>query len=270
MSSHTTDRRLALTDFAKLYQSQEKIVMLTCYDASFAAILDAAGVELLLVGDSLGNVVQGEDFTLPVTLEQMVYHTAAVKRGSTRAMIVADMPFGAAQLGPEDTFRNAAKLMAAGAQMVKIEGGEIMAETIEFLVRRGVPVCGHIGLTPQSVHQLGGFHVQGKDESGARRLSADAKSVADAGASMIVLEAMPGELAARITREISIPTIGIGAGSSVSGQVLVIYDMLDISTGKKPRFVRNFMTGAGSVQNAVALYVREVKAGTFPASEHTY
>ncbi|MCL2075800.1 MAG: 3-methyl-2-oxobutanoate hydroxymethyltransferase [Betaproteobacteria bacterium] len=244
--------------------------MLTCYDASFAAIMDAAGVEMLLVGDSLGNVVQGEDSTLPVTLEQMIYHTAAVKRGSSRAMIVSDMPFGTSQSGPEDAFRNAARLMSAGAQMVKLEGGEEMAETVEFLVRRGIPVCGHIGLTPQSVHQLGGFRVQGKDEVGAEKLSADAKSLAEAGACMIVLEAMPGALSTRITSEISVPTIGIGAGGDVSGQVLVVYDMLDISSGKKPRFVKNFMFGADSVQAAVAAYVREVKAGAFPAAEHTY
>lgn len=270
MSSHNTTHRLTLTDFARLYQSQEKIVMLTCYDASFAAIMDAAGVELLLIGDSLGNVVQGEDSTLPVTLEQMAYHVAAVKRGSSHAMIVSDLPFATSQLGPEDTFRNAARLMAAGAQMVKLEGGGEMAETVEFLVKRGVPVCGHIGLTPQSVHQLGGFRVQGKDESGAEKLRADAKSLANAGASMIVLEAMPGQLSARITREISVPTIGIGAGADVSGQVLVVYDMLDISSGKKPRFVRNFMAGAESIQSAIAAYVREVKTGAFPATEHTY
>lgn len=270
MSAHNTLRRLTLTDFARLYQSREKIVMLTCYDASFAALMDAAGVELLLVGDSLGNVIQGEDSTLPVTLEQMAYHTAAVKRGATRAMIVADLPFATAQLGAEDTFRNAARLMAAGAQMVKLEGGELMADTVEFLVRRGIPVCGHIGLTPQSVHQLGGFHVQGKNESGAKQLFADAKSLASAGASMIVLEAMPGDLAAHITREISVPTIGIGAGKEVSGQVLVVYDMLNISSGKKPRFVKDFMVDTGSIQAALAAYVREVKAGAFPAPEHTY
>jgi 3-methyl-2-oxobutanoate hydroxymethyltransferase len=262
--------RLTLTDFAKLYQGGEKIVMLTCYDASFAAIMDMAGVEILLVGDSLGNVVQGEDFTLPVTLEQMMYHVAAVKRGAARAMIVSDMPFGTSQLGPEDTFRNAARLMATGAQMVKLEGGEEMAETVEFLVKRGIPVCGHIGLTPQSVHQLGGFRVQGKSEAGAKKLCADAKSLADAGASMVVLEAMPGALSTRITKEISVPTIGIGAGVNVSGQVLVVYDMLGISSGKKPRFVKNFLTEADSIQAAIAAYVQEVKAGTFPATEHIY
>ncbi|MDR2637664.1 MAG: 3-methyl-2-oxobutanoate hydroxymethyltransferase [Zoogloeaceae bacterium] len=270
MSVHSSITRLTLTEIARLYREGEKIVMLTCYDASFAAVMDAAGVELLLVGDSLGNVVQGEDSTLPVTLQQMAYHTAAVKRGSQRAMIVSDLPFGASQLGPEDTFRNAARLMAAGAQMVKLEGGREMAATVEFLTRRGIPVCGHLGLTPQSVHQLGGFRVQGKDAASAERLVDDARSLGEAGASMIVLEAVPASLADRITGEISVPTIGIGAGAGTSGQVLVVYDMLDIGIGRKPRFVKNFMASAGSVQAAVAAYVREVKAGAFPAGEHTY
>jgi 3-methyl-2-oxobutanoate hydroxymethyltransferase len=253
-----------------MWADGEKIVMLTCYDASFARLSEAAGVELLLIGDSLGNVIQGQDSTLSVTLEHICYHTAAVKRGSSRAMIVADLPFGASQISPENTFRNAVPLMAAGAQMVKLEGGEDMAATVRFLVRRGVPVCGHIGLTPQSVHQLGGFRVQGKSDEAAERLLADALALEAAGAAMIVLEAIPAPLADRVTENLHIPTIGIGAGAGTSGQVLVVYDMLDINPGKKPRFVRNFMAGAASLQEAVVAYVREVKAGTFPAAEHTY
>ncbi|MDR3158246.1 MAG: 3-methyl-2-oxobutanoate hydroxymethyltransferase [Zoogloeaceae bacterium] len=270
MSTQPKARRLTLSDLGKRHQAGEKLVMLTCYDASFAALSEAAGVELLLVGDSLGNVVQGQDSTLPVTLQEMCYHTAAVRRGSERAMIVADMPFGASQISPEETFRNVVPLMAAGAQMVKIEGGREMAETVRFLTHRGVPVCGHIGLTPQSVHQLGGFHVQGKSEADAERLSEDALALEAAGAAMLVLEAMPATLGEAVTKRLHIPTIGIGAGVKTSGQVLVLYDMLDISPGKKPRFVKNFMAGAENVQAAVAAYVREVKSGIFPSVEFSY
>ena len=227
-------------------------------------------MELLLVGDSLGNVVQGQDTTLPVTLEHMIYHTEAVVRGSKRALVVSDMPFGTSQISPQDTFRNAARLMAAGAQMVKIEGGAEMVATTEFLTRRGIPVCAHLGLTPQSVHQLGGFRVQGRDEAAAQKLLNDTLSLEQAGASFVVLEAIPALLAAEITRQLSIPAIGIGAGAETSGQVLVLHDMLNISAGKKARFVKNFMAGAESIQAAVAAYVAEVKAGTFPAAEHTY
>jgi 3-methyl-2-oxobutanoate hydroxymethyltransferase len=270
MSVQPQARRLTLTDLGKRYQAGEKLVMLTCYDASFAALSEAAGVELLLVGDSLGNVVQGQDSTLPVTLPEMCYHTAAVRRGSGQAMIVADMPFGASQISPEETFRNAVPLMAAGAQMVKLEGGVEMAATARFLVSRGIPVCGHIGLTPQSVHQLGGFRVQGKNEADADRLLQDALALEAAGAAMLVLEALPATLGAAVTEKLRIPTIGIGAGAKTSGQVLVLHDMLDISPGKKPRFVKNFMAGAENIQAAVAAYVREVKSGTFPSAEFSY
>jgi 3-methyl-2-oxobutanoate hydroxymethyltransferase len=270
MSTHTQTRRLTLFDFAKLKAAGEKIAMLTCYDASFAALLDEAGVDTLLIGDSLGNVVQGQTTTLPVTLEHMIYHTEAVVRGSQRALVVADMSFGTSQISPEDTFRNAARLMAAGAQMVKIEGGAEMVATTEFLTRRGIPVCSHLGLTPQSVHQFGGFRVQGRDEAAAQKLLNDTLALEQAGASLFVLEAIPAPLAAEITRQLTIPTIGIGAGAETSGQVLVLHDMLNISAGKKARFVKNFMAGAASIQEAVAAYVAEVKAGTFPAAEHTY
>ena len=262
--------RLTLASLQAMRSKGEIIAVLTCYDASFAALLEAAGVEVLLVGDSLGMVLQGHETTLPVTLDEMVYHTACVARGSARAFIVADMPFGTFQISPEKTFEHAARLMAAGAQMVKLEGGKAMAETIAFLCSRGIPVCAHIGLTPQSVHQMGGYRVQGKSEAAARHLLQDAVAVERAGAGMVVLEAMPSSLAEEITANLSIPTIGIGAGAGCSGQVLVLHDMLDIYPGKKPRFVKNYMQGAQSIADAVTCYVREVKAGKFPDAGHSF
>lgn len=270
MSAQATTRRLTPLDLAKKRVAGEKIAVLTCYDASFAMLCEAAGVDVLLVGDSLGNVVQGHDSTLPVTHRDMCYHVAAVARGSKQPLIISDMPFGTFQESPQSAFRHAAEQMAAGAQMVKIEGGEEMAETTRFLTSRGIPVCGHIGLTPQSVFQLGGNRVQGKDEAGAAKLRRDAMALQEAGASLIVLEAMPAALAADITALLSIPTIGIGASKECSGQVLVIYDMLDINPGKKARFVRNFMAGQESVAAAIAAYVAAVKDGSFPAPEHCY
>lgn len=262
--------RINQTTLHKMAQDGEKITMLTCYDASFAAVLDAAGVDTLLIGDSLGMVLQGHDSTLPVTLTDVIYHTACVARGSKRAWIIADMPFGTFQTGPADAFRNAAQLMAAGAQMVKVEGGETMVETIRFLTARGIPVCGHLGLTPQSVNMLGGYRIQGKTDSQAQQLIAEAKMLEEAGAGMLVLELIPAALSRQVTAALRIPTIGIGAGVDCSGQVLVLHDMLDVYPGKKARFVKNFLTGAGSVQGAVEAYVREVKAKSFPAAEHSY
>ena len=244
--------------------------MLTCYDASFAGLLDHAGVDTMLIGDSLGNVIQGHDSTLPVSMDDMIYHTRCVARGSRKAFIVADMPFGSFQLGPAQAFENAARLMAAGAQMVKLEGGAVMVETVAFLVGRGVPVCGHLGLTPQSVHQLGGYKVQGKLRDDAQRLLDDAKMLEDAGAGMLVLEMVPAALAKDVTADLRMPTIGIGAGPDCHGQVLVLYDMLDVFPGKKARFVKNYMELAGSVQGAVELYVKEVKSGKFPGPEHSF
>jgi len=258
--------RHTLSHFAKLRESGEKIVMLTAYDASFARLADQAGVEILLVGDSLGMVVQGHDSTLPVTLEQMEYHVGMVARGSERALIVADLPFGSYQVSPEQAFSSAARLMVAGAQVVKLEGGTAMAGTVRFLVERGIPVCGHVGLTPQSVHQLGGYRVQ-RD---AERLLEDARAIEQAGAAMLVLEAIPAILGKQATEALSIPTIGIGAGKDCSGQVLVLHDMLDIYPGRKARFVRNFMHGAPSVADAIRRYVEAVKSGAFPAPEHTF
>lgn len=262
--------RVSLTTLQKMAQDGNRIAMLTCYDASFAAVLEEAGVDTLLVGDSLGNVLQGHDSTLPVTLRDMVYHTQCVVRGSKRAFIVADMPFGTFQVSPQDTMRNAAELMAAGAQMVKIEGGKAMLDTIEFLVDRGIPVCGHLGLTPQSVHALGGYRVQGRGEDAGQRLLREAKQLEKSGAGMLVLEAIPAALAREITAALTIPTIGIGAGVDCSGQVLVLHDMLDVYPGKKAKFVKNYLRPGGSIQGAVELYVKEVKARTFPGPEHSF
>lgn len=262
--------RITLSALHRMAQEGNRIAMLTCYDASFAGLLEAAGVESLLVGDSLGNVLQGHETTLPVTLRDMVYHTQCVARGSKRAFIIGDMPFGTFQVGPQDAFRNAAEIMAAGAHMVKIEGGAPMLETTEYLATRGVPVCGHLGLTPQSVHQFGGYKVQGRSEDAAERLLEDAKLQERAGAGMIVLEAVPAALAREITASVTVPTIGIGAGVDCHGQVLVLHDMLDIFPGRKAKFVKNYMRAAGSIQGAVELYVKEVKARTFPGPEHSF
>jgi 3-methyl-2-oxobutanoate hydroxymethyltransferase len=262
--------RITLNILHKMAQEGNKITMLTCYDASFAALLEAAGVETLLIGDSLGMVLQGHDSTLPVTLRDVIYHTGCVARGAKRAFIIGDMPFGTFQLSPQDAFRNAAEIMAAGAQMVKIEGGKPMLETIEFLTQRGIPVCGHIGLTPQSVNQLGGYKVQGKGDTDAKRLLEEAKLLEQAGAGMIVLEAIPAGLAREITASVKSPTIGIGAGVDCHGQVLVLHDMLDVYPGKKAKFVKNYMRSTGTIQGAVELYVKEVKAKTFPGPEHSF
>jgi 3-methyl-2-oxobutanoate hydroxymethyltransferase len=262
--------RITTANLRKMAEQGEKITMLTCYDASFAGLLDAAGVETLLIGDSLGNVIQGHDTTLPVTLDDMAYHTACVARGSKRAMVIADMPFGTFQVSPEDAFANAAELMAAGAQMVKLEGGETMAPTVRFLVERGIPVCGHIGLTPQSVHQLGGYKVQGREATAAERMLADAHALNEAGTSLIVLEAIPAALGRQVTEAIATPTIGIGAGVDCSGQVLVLHDMLDVYPGKKAKFVKNFLAQGGSIQGAVEAFVREVKTKKYPGPEHSF
>ncbi len=262
--------RTSLTDLQAMRNKGELIAVLTCYDASFAALLESNGVDVLLVGDSLGMVLQGHESTLQVSLDDMVYHAACVARGSRQAFVVADMSFGTFQVNPEKAFENAATLMMAGVQMVKLEGGAAMVETVRFVTQRGIPVCGHIGLTPQSVNQLGGYRVQGKDSVAAQRLLEDASALEQAGAGMIVLEAVPALLAAEITAQLSIPTIGIGAGPSCSGQVLVLHDMLDVYPGKKPRFVKNYMQGAKSIGDAVAHYVRDVKTGSFPAVEHSF
>ncbi len=268
MSVHDTTPRVTIPQLQQRARAGEKLVMLTCYDASFAALCEDAGVEMLLIGDSLGMVIQGRDQTLAVSLEETEYHVACVARGSRKALVIADLPFASFQESKEQAFRSAARMMAAGAQMVKIEGGEVMAETVRFLTDRGIPVCSHIGLTPQWVHLLGGYRVQGRGEDDARRLLDDAKALDAAGSALILMEAMPSSLAARVTAAVGVPTIGIGAGPDCSGQVLVLYDILDIYPGRKARFVKNFMQGAGSVKEAVAAYVRAVKDGGFPGPEH--
>lgn len=254
----------------ELKQAGTKIACLTAYDYSFASLLDRAGLDLVMVGDSLGMTMQGHATTLPVTLRDMVYHTACVTRGVTRALVIGDMPFASYQATPAQAYENAAQLMQVGAQMVKLEGGIPMAETVRFLVERGVPVCGHIGLTPQSVYQLGGYRVQGRDEAGARRLHEDALRLQEAGASLLVLEAVPAALARDISAELTIPTIGIGAGRDTDGQVLVLQDMLGLYPRPSPKFSKNFMPGAASIEAAVRAYVEAVKAGSFPGPEHSF
>jgi 3-methyl-2-oxobutanoate hydroxymethyltransferase len=269
MSTHSFTPRLTLHDLRKLAATR-KLAMLTCYDAGFAATLDAAGIDIILIGDSLGMVVQGHDSTLPVTVADVAYHTACVARGAARPWIVADMPFGSFQVSPEQAFANAVTLMQAGSQMVKIEGGAEMAPTVEFMVRRGIPVCAHVGLTPQSVNVFGGYRVQGRGADAAGRLLADARALQDAGAAMMVIEATPEPLARRIAEAMALITIGIGASAACTGQVLVLHDMLGAGVGKRPRFVKNFLQGAGSIEDAVRAYVTDVQAGRFPGPEHVY
>jgi 3-methyl-2-oxobutanoate hydroxymethyltransferase len=262
---------VTLTELARMRAEGEKIAVLTCYDSSFAALLERNGVDVLLVGDSLGNVLQGHGSTLPVTLEQMAYHTGCVARGANRPFLMADMPFGSYQESPAQAMRSAVALMAAGAQMVKLEGGAYMAETVRFLVERGVPVCAHIGLTPQSVNQLGGYRVQGKTKAAAQIMKDDALALEQAGAALIVLEMVPSALAAEITESLSsMATIGIGAGRDCHGQVLVLHDMLGVYPGRKAKFVRNFMDGTASIDDAVKAYVKAVKNGVFPGPENCY
>ncbi|GHU08947.1 3-methyl-2-oxobutanoate hydroxymethyltransferase [Betaproteobacteria bacterium] len=265
------EKPVTLFELGKMRAEGRKITMLTCYDASFAALFDRAGLDTLLVGDSLGNTIQGQSSTLPVTLDQMVYHTECVVRGAKRALVLSDLPFGSYQESPTQALRSAARLLAAGAQMVKLEGGEYMAETVRFLVERGVPVCAHIGLTPQSVHQLGGYRVQGRSDAAAARLKADALALEQAGAALLVMEMVPADLAGEITASLStMASIGIGAGPKCDGQVLVMHDMLGVFPGKTARFVRNFMQGSATIADAVAAYVAAVKDGSFPAPEHCY
>jgi 3-methyl-2-oxobutanoate hydroxymethyltransferase len=247
-----------------------RIAMLTCYDASFAALCDAAGVDILLVGDSLGMVIQGRTSTLAVTLADTLYHTRAVVAGSARALVIADLPFATYQASPADAYAVAAAALAAGAQMVKLEGGAWLAPTVAFLVQRGIPVCGHVGLQPQAVNALGGYRVQGKTADAAAALLADAQALAAAGCALLVAECVPRALGARLQRESGVPIIGIGAGPECAGQVLVIYDALGITPGKPARFVRNFMPGQASIVAAIAAFVAAVRDGSFPGPEHCF
>src|SRR5947207_8546686 len=257
-------KAVTLHRLREMHAQREPIAMLTCYDASFATLLDEAGVDCLLVGDSLGMVLQGETSTVPVTLADMAYHTGCVAQGNRGAWVIGDLPFGSYQQSPEQALQSAVTLMQAGAQMVKLEGGGWTAETVRFLTARGIPVCAHLGLTPQSVHALGGYRVQGRNDEAAATLKQHARELADAGAAMLVLELLPSTLASEVTQSLSIPVIGIGAGKGCSGQVLVVHDLLGITRGKLPRFVRNFMDGAPSVEAAVRSFVAEVKSRSFP------
>jgi 3-methyl-2-oxobutanoate hydroxymethyltransferase len=265
----TTPKKVTVSTLSQMREAGEKIAMLTCYDASFAGLMDHCGVDALLVGDSLGMVVQGHTTTLPVSLDEIAYHTACVARGAQRPLLVVDMPF-ASYHTPSLAMDSAAQLMRAGAEMVKLEGGEWLAPTVSMMVERGIPVCAHLGLTPQSVHQLGGFKVQGKTAEEAKRLLHDAIALQDAGASLLVLEAIPSTLAADVTRQLSIPTIGIGAGVDCSGQVLVMHDMIGAFPGHRPKFVKDFMQGQISLDSAFRAYVSAVKDRSFPAAEHSF
>lgn len=265
----TPKKTITVPSLMSLKTQAEKIAVLTCYDASFAALMDSCGVDVLLIGDSLGMVSQGHASTLPVTVSDMCYHTASVARGSKRCLIVADMPFGSYGT-PDSAMSNAVQLIQAGAQMVKLEGGTWLAPTIQFLTERSIPVCAHIGLTPQSVHKMGGYKVQGKTDEGAVLLKEDALAVQAAGASLLVLEGIPNELGKEVTELLDIPTIGIGAGPACSGQVLVMHDMLNVFPGKKPRFVKNFMENQTSIEGAIKAYVDAVKQGSFPGPEHCF
>jgi len=262
--------RITLTQLRKFKEKGEKISCLTAYDASFAHLIDQAGIEILLVGDSLGMVIQGHDSTLPVTVEDMIYHCRLVRRGSQRALLVVDMPF-MSYATPSQALETAARLMREGqAQVVKLEGGAWLVETVRLLTERGIPVCAHLGLTPQSVHQLGGYRIQGRSDTEAKRLREDALALQAAGASLLVLECVPGDLAAEITASLKIPVIGIGAGAACDGQVLVLYDVLGVTFGRVPSFSRDFLREAGSVSAAIGAFVGAVKGGSFPAHEPNF
>ena len=263
-----TRKPITVATLAQLKRNREKFAVLTAYDASFAALLEAAGVEVILVGDSLGMVVQGQTTTVPVTMDEMIYHTRNVARGCQTALLMADMPF-ASYATVEQGVRNAARLMQeGGAHMVKLEGGGWLAETVRQLSRHGIPVCVHLGLLPQSVHKLGGYKVQGRAEAAAQQMLDDSVLLQDAGADLALVECIPAQLAGRMRAALAIPLIGIGAGADCDAQVLVSYDMLNITFGRRPRFSKNFLTGHDSLQAAVAAYVAAVKSGGFPGPEH--
>ena len=261
---------VTLGTLARMKAQHEKIACLTCYDASFAVLLDAADVDVVLVGDSLGMVIQGRETTVPVTMDHMVYHCAAVARGLHRPFLIGDLPFMSYPT-KERALENAVRLMKeGGAQMVKLESGGGQIEIVEFLASHDIAVCAHLGLKPQSVHKTGGFRVQGRQEEAARRMIVDAKRLEAAGADLVLLECIPAELGRRVAAELTVPVIGIGAGPDTDGQILVLYDILDITSGRKPRFVRNFISGAGDNLEAVKRYVAAVRERSYPAPEHCF
>jgi 3-methyl-2-oxobutanoate hydroxymethyltransferase len=254
----------------RMKEQGEKIASITCYDASFAALTDEAGTDVVLVGDSLGMVIQGHDTTVPVTLDHIVYHCKAVAKGLFRPFLMADMPF-MTYTTPTEALQNAVRLMQeGGAKMVKLEGGAGQVEIVEFLARHDIPLCAHLGLKPQSVHKTGGFRVQGREEAAAAQMKRDAKALQDAGADVVLLECIPAQLGAEITQELHVPVIGIGAGPDTDGQILVLYDVLDITPGRKPRFVKNYMAGNDSPLAAIRSYVAAVKSREYPAPEHCF
>lgn len=262
-------KRVTTSTLRKMKQNDEKITVLTAYDASFAKLFDEQGIDILLIGDSLGMVLQGQDSTLAVSIDDIAYHTGCVSRATERALVVADMPF-MSYATPEQTYENAAKLMASGSHMVKLEGGEWLRSTITGLVQRSVPVCGHLGLTPQSVNVLGGFKVQGRLPEQAQKMLDDAIALEQAGIQMLVLECVPSALAQRISESVSIPVIGIGAGARTDGQVLVMHDMFGISANYMPKFSKNYLSETGDIREAVKMYITEVREGIFPSSEHSF
>ncbi len=270
MTQTSAPRPLTVAALAAMKPRRDAIVALTAYDFSFARALDAAGVDLVLVGDSLGMVIQGHETTLPVTMDEMIYHCRCTAAGLERAVLMVDMPF-MSHISPDEALRNAGRLMKeGGAQMVKLEGGREQSEVVRRLSENGIPVCAHLGLRPQSVHKLGGYRVQGREQDAAERMCQDALALQGAGADLLLLECVPSDLASRITGEVDVPVIGIGAGAGTDGQILVLHDMLGLTPGRIPRFVRNFMLDASSIQEALALYADAVREARFPAPEHGF
>lgn len=270
MSAQNDVKRVTILDLKRLKQTGEKIASLTAYDAGFATVLDNAGIDFILVGDSVGMVVQGRSTTIPVTIDEMVYHTQLVVRGAERAMVMADMPF-MSYSSAHDCLHNAARLMKeGGAEIVKLEWGALEIPMVSRLTECGIPVCAHLGLTPQTIHKFGAYRVQGREENMAKKMVDDALALEEAGADILLLECVPMQLAAEITQNASVPVIGIGAGPDVDGQILVLYDILDIWPGKRTRFSKNYMAQAGSIQGAVEAYVGEVKEMRFPTAEFSF
>jgi 3-methyl-2-oxobutanoate hydroxymethyltransferase len=262
-------KKVSTSTLLKMKAESEKIVAITAYDASFAKLFDEQGVDVILIGDSLGMVLKGDDDTTTVTIDEIAYHTNSVSNGASRCLVVADMPF-MSYTNPIQTYENAAKLMSSGATMVKMEGGEWLLETIKGLVERGVPVCGHLGLTPQSVHVFGGFKVQGRSDEQATKLLNDAKALEQAGIQLLVLECVPVDIAKTISQSLTIPVIGIGAGAGTDGQILVMHDMLGISANYMPKFSKNYLEQTGDIRKAVSLYIEEVQSGEFPSEAHSF